>query len=364
MFEKMMNNFYYGKSGKGDFRKEDLPQNRWQLFWDMLRVRLSGLFRLNLMTVLVWLPVIIVIASLIGDAINATVSSIEYSNYLADGTVTESFTQEMADTLNASIEKSRLEQPELAEVSNKDILALSQRQYLLERLNRALLLLIPCILITGPVQAGVAHITRNWSRDEHAFIWSDFKDAVKANWKQGLGISAITGFVPMILWTCWQFYGSMAAQSVIFVVPQMLTLTLGLVWLLACTFFYPLMVSYKMNFKTLVKNGMLLTIARLPHTVGIRLAALLPAALFLLVALMGSGNVMIYALLFLGGYYILIGFTMSRFIFASFTNGVFDKYINSRIEGAKVNRGMAEAEDDDEEEEEEEIAKQDDSLQI
>ena len=44
-----MNSFYYGKSGKGDFRKEDLPQNRWQLFWEMLRVRLSGLFRLNLM---------------------------------------------------------------------------------------------------------------------------------------------------------------------------------------------------------------------------------------------------------------------------------------------------------------------------
>ena len=37
MFGKMMNNFYYGKSGKGDFRKEDLPKNRWQLFWEMLR---------------------------------------------------------------------------------------------------------------------------------------------------------------------------------------------------------------------------------------------------------------------------------------------------------------------------------------
>ena len=41
MFGKMMNRYYYGKSGKGDYTKEDLPQTRWQLFWEMLRVRLS-----------------------------------------------------------------------------------------------------------------------------------------------------------------------------------------------------------------------------------------------------------------------------------------------------------------------------------
>lgn len=39
MFARLMNSFYYGKSGKGDYRKEDLPKNRWQLFWEMLRIR-------------------------------------------------------------------------------------------------------------------------------------------------------------------------------------------------------------------------------------------------------------------------------------------------------------------------------------
>ena len=42
MFGKMMNRYYYGKSGKGDYTKEDLPQTRWQLFWEMLRVREVG----------------------------------------------------------------------------------------------------------------------------------------------------------------------------------------------------------------------------------------------------------------------------------------------------------------------------------
>ena len=44
------------------------------------------------------------------------------------------------------------------------------------------------------------------------------------------------------------------------------------------------------------------------------------------------------------------------FVTASYTNGVFDKYINSRIEGAKVNRGLREADDDDDYEDDEEDA--------
>jgi hypothetical protein len=59
------------------------------------------------------------------------------------------------------------------------------------------------------------------------------------------------------------------------------------------------------------------------------------------------------ALVILCGYYVIIGFGLSRFITASYTNAVFDRFINSRIEGAKVNQGLREAEDDDEETEEE-----------
>ena len=53
-------------------------------------------------------------------------------------------------------------------------------------------------------------------------------------------------------------------------------------------------------------------------------------------------------------WYVLIGFTLSRFITASYTNAQFDKFINSRIEGAVVNRGLAEDDEDDYDEEDEE----------
>ena len=50
----------------------------------------------------------------------------------------------------------------------------------------------------------------------------------------------------------------------------------------------------------------------------------------------------------------LIGFSLSRFIYASYTNAVFDRFINARIEGAAVNRGLSQEEDDDMEDEDSE----------
>ena len=54
-----MNSYYYGKSGKGDYTPDDLPKNRWQLFLEMLRTRMSGLCRMNLMYFVAWLPAMI-----------------------------------------------------------------------------------------------------------------------------------------------------------------------------------------------------------------------------------------------------------------------------------------------------------------
>lgn len=334
MFGKMMNSFYYGKSGKGDFRKEDLPKNRWQLFGEMLRVRFSALFRLNLMTVVAWLPLIYVIANCISTIFNVLIISSDYQTYLVTG------------------QAGNLTEQQIAALANVD-LGKFQTDMFLQSISQALIWCIPCILITGPVQAGMAYITRNWARDEHAFIWSDFKDAVKENWKQALGVSAITSVMPLLIYVCYQFYGDMARDNIIFMLPQMLVIVLGVLWCLGATFMYPMMVCYEMKFGALVKNSLMLAVARLPHTVGIRLVMLLPIAIAM-VAFYLTGSMI--AFLALGAYYLLFGYSLARFVFASFTNGVFDRFINSRMEGVKVNRGLASDDDLDDEEDEDESA--------
>ena len=337
MFGRMMNNFYYGKSGKGDFRKEDLPKNRWQLFWEMLRVRFAALCRLNLMTVAAWLPLIIVVGIFITNVISVLNNQLQFQAYMENGALTESFTEESVN---------RLAQ---AGITDMDTMNKVSFDIIRAELNKMLLLLIPCILITGPVQAGLAYVTRNWSRDEHAFIWSDFKGAVKENWKQGLGVSAITALLPIILYVGYQFYGQQAQTNVIFMVPQMLLVMICVVWALSLVFMYPMMVTYKVSFGQLIKNSMVIAIGRLPQTVGIRLLMLVPAMIAGVVFFF-TGSLI--ALLVLGAYYILFGFAFFRFVAASYTNGVFDKFINSHMEGVEINRGLASEDDEDEDEEE------------
>ena len=74
------------------------------------------------------------------------------------------------------------------------------------------------------------------------------------------------------------------------------------------------------------------------------------------VVVMLFSGVWLYALLALGAYYLIVGNGFSRFVFASFTNGVFDRFINIHIEGVEVNRGLATEEEDDDDEEEDEEA--------
>jgi len=319
MFGKLINSYLYGKSGKGDYTKDDLPQTRGQLFKEMLRVRLSGLTRLNMLYMLSWLPAMLIIVYHLILVYTALSGMADASAQYAEGTILEAdLTQQMQSGIDAI----------------KSIAMF------------CLLMLVPAITITGPFTPGLCYVTRNWARDEHAFIFSDFKDAVKKNWKQGLLTGFITGMVPLVGYVCWDFYGSMASQAnTLYIIPQVLTLFVALLWLMSLIFTYPLMVSYRLKYGQLLRNSFLLTLGRLPQTVLFKLISLVPILIAAAVAVLTPYYVWAVVICFL--YYLLFGFAFSRFISASFTNAVFDKYINSKIEGVQINRGLYNDEDDE-----------------
>ena len=335
MFGRFMNNYYYGKSGKGDFRKEDLPQNRRQLFLDTLKTRLSGLCRINLMYMLIFLPAMIVMMFFFTNIISNTsnLMIMEENDYASYAEMVKENGQEVAVT-----------EEQYNELRNSGINA---GDLMDNELFRMLVWLIPCLAITGPFTAGLSYVTRNWARDEHAFIWSDFKDAVKENWKQALVLSAITSILPLAGYVGWKFYGNLSAQNIIMIVPQVLVVLVSVIWALSITYMHPLVVSYELKTMDVIRNGLLLGVARLPMSVGIRLLHCVPALIG--AALIWFWNPMI-GMLILFAYYALIGFAISRFITASYTNAVFDRFINPRIEGAKVNQGIYTPEEDEDEE--------------
>ena len=331
-----MNSYYYGKSGKGDYRKEDLPRTRWQLFWEMLRVRLAGLMRLNLVYMLIWLPTMFV---LVFSSMGLIFSVMPDAPAVPGD---PSAIVEEGEMPSQGTETGHVEAWDPVQAANtvRSVIWLT------------LLLLVPCIAITGPFTAGLSYVTRNWARDEHAFAFSDFKDAVKANWKPSLAISFITSVMPMIMYLCWTYYGELANQNAIMVIPQTITVMMGLLWSLAVTYTYPMIVSYQMRLRDVLRNSLLLAIGRLPMSVGIRLLHCVPALIAFLVAMYLNST---WAIFGLAAYYIIAGFGLSRFVTASYTNGIFDRYINSRIEGAVVDRGLnTDPEDDDDENEDNE----------
>lgn len=308
--------FYYGKAGQKDYSEMDMPKNRISLFFLVLKDHFFDLVKVNLLQIVFWIPF------LLWAYINfAAIQSIDASALLEqeNGTV---------ELMNAMI----------------------------SYLTMWLIGLIPCVAITGPSSAGAAYIMRNWARDQHAFLFSDFKDAFKANWKQALPVSVITSLVPVLAYTAAAYYGQMAAYHAAMMIPLIVVLSATLVWTLMLPLLYPLMVGYELRFKNLIKNAFLMAAARLPQMLLVRLVTFLPIAILFIGVYMGNGIVVIAVSL----YYLLFGFALSRLIYASVANGIFDKYLNPHIEGASVNMGLRpqteddllleEEEDDDEDE--------------
>ena len=289
----LMNNYFYGKQGKGDFTVENLPQNRRQLFREVLKVRWSALFGVNLLYMIFWLPAIIWTGLNLIALYNLL--SAEAGTYTAN-----------------------------------DVSGL---------IATWLLILVPCVAVTGPFNAGVTYVLRNWARDEHSFVLSDFKDAVKGNWKQALVISLIDGALPFLMFTCWRFYGSMLQNSPLAILPTAITLLVTVLWSMASMLAYPMLITYELRTRDVIRNSLLMTVAKLPFAVLIKLATLVvPAAAYALALLIPGIQPQILMVLCL--LYLLFMVAFNKLITVSYANWLCETFLNSRIEGARTNIGL------------------------
>lgn len=120
--------------------------------------------------------------------------------------------------------------------------------------------LVSALFVTnGLAKAGITHIARSTTREKHSFIFSDFFDTVKKNWKQSLILGAINLFATVIsvvdVWYFWNYLTqgeSMSAFGVIglaiaFFLLVSVTFIKYYIWTLTITFDLPV--------KTLIKNS-------------------------------------------------------------------------------------------------------------
>lgn len=113
----------------------------------------------------------------------------------------------------------------------------------------------------GPFNCGMAFITRNFAREEHAFVWSDFWDAVKDNWKAGLLNSIITYVAVVVLSFGFMFYWNQwKTQGFFYVIPLIF---IGLIFaiMLFSQYYIPVMiVTFNLKLRHIYRNAVIFSI--------------------------------------------------------------------------------------------------------
>lgn len=297
------NRMYNGKSNQPDFTPEGLPGNRFQLFFEMLRLHVGQLVLLNLLNLLFLIPWMFW----------------TWLNFAA------------------------------METSPDQVAGFIQNWLLLSPI--ALLPYAPCA-------AATAYLTRNWARDEHTWLTSDFFSNYKSNWKQSVGMALVFGLLANVMYVAARFYAELAAQNVLFTMLQVLLLIFAALAALSLMLVFPIIAGYRLKFKEVIQSAFSLVAVKIYFAIPIGLVVALP------VLLLAIPNVYTYIAAFV--YFFIIGIGMGALVSASYANYLFDSYVNPRIEGAPMRKGLrpsdeeldAEFEDEDEDDGDEEEAKE------
>ena len=116
------------------------------------------------------------------------------------------------------------------------------------------------VVTEGLGAAGLAYITRNFSREKHAFVASDFFETIRKNWKQALTVGIINLILAALIGFALWFYFAAATDAVGFIVFAFVLL-LALIFLCMRYYLFMLMVTFRFTLKQLYKNSLIMAMA-------------------------------------------------------------------------------------------------------
>jgi uncharacterized membrane protein YesL len=140
--------------------------------------------------------------------------------------------------------------------------------------------LLPLILLS-PFCAGLTFVTRNYAREEHAFIFSDFVDAVKNNWKPFLVNGILVYVFTNIMIVAISYYHNLSSQNIIGTIATVLCIVIS--YIVLCSQYYvPVMiVTFDLKLTQILKNSLIFAIiGLLPNFITTLLLALLVVLYF------------------------------------------------------------------------------------
>ena len=298
-----------GKERSEDYARSTLPTNRWQLFFDIFKGNFGKLVKINLLMLIFFIPMLAVI-----------IFSVTYNEAMS-----------AVYPFGANLGVGYPVAPNMQ--GQSELLALTS-----DMLSYGLLTLSSIVAAVG--LAGGMYVVRNMVWTEGIFVANDFWRGIKLNFKNALQ-TALFFVIILSLTVLTQDSVAMTRVQQNLSTFQEVVLTIASIVsyvflaLAFCMSFWmiALGVNYKMGFITLIRNSFLMTIGLLPQTVFFGALALLPYLLFLIV---GQGFFLMAAIMIL----LLFAFSYTLLVWLDFGQWAFDKYINPKISGAKVGRGI------------------------
>ena len=197
--------------------------------------------------------------------------------------------------------------------------------YYLVVLFCVMFLLGSALLVIGPFQAGFSQIYRNLYRQEGVFIFTDFKEGVKNNWKQSLAASVISCVVTALCLLAMGFYLNMGtkfgtAAGTFFIL-------LFFAFIVIQNMVYTMIVSRDISLKNIYKNAILFFLLKFGPCIGIIL--LLIVTLIIIPAmLMVTTTYFAYAVVVF--YYLTFIFGFDQYVIAFFTGELIKEFIDPK----------------------------------
>ncbi len=291
-----------GKERSEDYARNSLPTSRWSLFWDIFKGNLGKLCKINLLTAIFFIPLFMVIIM----------------SSMALGSMGQTY------PFGANLGIGYPAQPDL--IGLPEWMVLQNHFYLY-------LGIIVSMFIASIGLAGGMYVIRNMIWTEGVFVGSDFWRGVKRNYKNALQATLFFSIIftgTMLTIDNVQYALSVGGASWIsvFRVLAYILLIFGAMmtlWMIAMG------VNYNIGFFAMLKNSTIFALSMLPQSLFFGGLAILP---FLLLR---SSGILLMIGIFLT---LTMSFSFALLVWLNFGQWTFDKFINPRIEGAKVNRGI------------------------
>ena len=297
-----------GKEKSEEYARSTLPTNRWQLFWDIFKGNFSKIVKVNLLILLFCLPmaIVLVLSLMYSESVGVTYP---FGANLGIGYPAMPAMQGVSEWLNLQGD-----------------------------LFMYIGILITAILASVGLAGGM-YVVRNMVWTEGIFVANDFWKGVKLNFwnalQAALSFSVVLFLCKMVInlanftlvtggldeFNTFMINASITVSYVIIIFAAMITF-----WMIA------LGVNYQLSVWNLFKNAFLIAVGTFPQTIFFGALALLPLLCFII-----GGEFMIVAGCVC---MLLFGVAYALLVWLDFAQWVFDKFINPKLEGAKVGRGI------------------------